>query len=215
MVVAPILTNLEGLTPGQRAALAAEMLPQLQNQGLSVRAATALAAACACSSATNIHYAKTAKARDPALYRLIQDGTLNATEAYRRIKERPPIKPKGLKAQPLAQRLADIARLASEGNASDQIAEAIDLSQERVRELANKAGIRLADVVTGHRPKLKIHRVIEETVSTLEGLALGLRTIDGARLECEAEEARQWVNSIDASLRVIGRVRKILRRSYE
>lgn len=213
MVSVFIPANLSELTTGQRAGLGAELLPEYQKQGLNVHEATVLAAATVASSATNIHYAKAVKARDPALYRLIQEGTLNVAQAYRRMKNRPQAKP--LKAQPLAQRLADIARLASEGNASDQIAEAIGLGPERVRELANKAGIRLADVVTGHRPKLNIHRVIEETVSTLEGLALGLRTIDGARLDCEAEEARQWVNSIDASLRVIGRVRKILRSSYE
>jgi hypothetical protein len=203
------------LTTGQRAVRGLDLLPELRrlHPHLTVQKLSELAGQMVGSSATNIHYAKSVKKRDPETYALIVNGSLHVAEAYERMRKRPQAKP--AKTQPRAKRLADIARLASDGNGSDQIADAIGLSRERVRELARTAGIRLADAVTGHRPGLNIHRVVEETVSTLEGLALGLRTIDGARLECDTDEARQWVKSIDASLRVIGRVRKILRGSYE
>lgn len=220
------------LTNAQRSAIGVEMLPALSEEArkrqlASLRRGTTCpvppapverpkrkfneaveeAARIVGASGTNIQSAKAVKERDPATFELLKLGEVNVTEAYRRVQH--------LKSAPRAlpreRRLADIRRLAAEGNRSSQISAAIGISEEHVRTLAHAGGIKLADFQIGHGPRINVRRVIEETVSTLEGLALGLKTVDGARLECRPDEALEWVKSIEASCRVIGRLRKNLR----
>lgn len=220
------------LTNAQRSAIGVEMLPALKEEArkrqlANLRRGTTApvppapgerdkkrklteavgeAARIVGASGTNIQIAKAVKERDPATFQLLKSGEINVTEAYRRVQQlKPP------RNQPKERRHADIRRLANEGNRSSQIAEQLGISAEHVRTLAHGAGIKLVDDLLGHTYRINVHRVIEETVSTLEGLALGLKTVDGARLECRPDEAQEWVKSIDASWRVIGRLRKILR----
>jgi hypothetical protein len=218
------------LTNAQRSAIGVEMLPALQEEARKRRMAglrrgttpvtprvgerkkleaVEAAAKIVGASGTNIQYAKAVKQQDPELFQRIKRGEVNVAEAYRQVRDKPKTAPP--RNQPKAVRIADIGRLAQEGNRSAQIAALLGISEEHVNALAGEASITLPDAVIGRRPKIKAHRVIEETVSTLEGLALGLHTISGQRFDCAADEAREWVKSIDASLRVIGKVRKYLR----
>lgn len=220
------------LTNGQRSAIGVEMLPALHEEakkrqvgglrrGVNLpvpanlrerepqREAVETAAAIVGASATNIRYARAVKDRDPGTFEKIKTGELNVWGAYQRVKDTAPSVP--ARCQPKAVRVAAIRKLAQDGNRSAQISAALHISQERVNELAREANIRLPDALIGHKPAIKVHRVLEETVSTLEGLALGLRTVSGQRFECDSKEASEWLQSIDASLRIINKVRKYLR----
>jgi len=219
------------LSNGQRSAIGAEMLPALEAEAHQRRLATlrrgtdvpvrpALderedgraavhAARIVGASATNIGYAKAIRERSPEIFARVKTGELNVATAYRLVKESPVARP--ARNQPREVRIAEIRKLALEGNRRAQIAERLNLSEERVSELATAGEIVLPDAVIGRTPKIKAHQVIEETVSTLEGLTLGLRAIDRVRFECTKEEALEWATSIDASLRVINRVRKQLK----
>ena len=219
------------LSNGQRSAIGAEMLPALEAEAHARRVATLKrgqeipvrselderedgrasihAARIVGASATNIGYAKAIRERDPETFARVKSGELNVATAYRLMKAKTDIPPP--RNQPREVRIAEIRKLAQEGNRRAQIAECLHLSEERVSELASAGEIVLPDAVLGRTPKIRAHHVIEETVSTLEGLALGLRAIDRVSFPCTAQEALEWVKSIDASLRVIHRVRKQLR----
>ncbi len=176
-------------TLGQRAAVGVEMLPALQQaareQSLSNPVlpgapkprgrrpdSTELAAVLVRVGATTIHYAKKVLEQDAHLFDRIKKGELTVGQAYRLVNGKQAHRRSG--SQPREKRVSDIRQLASEENRADQIASMIGISTERVRELAHSAAITLPDNLLGKRPKIKAQRVIEETVSTLEGL--GTRT---------------------------------------
>lgn len=165
------------------------------------------------AGATNISYAHSVMERDPALFQKIKAGEVNVKEAYLQVRGRAPAKPQShvSRGAPRERRIADIRRLAQEGNRMEQIAAQLGISEKRVSLIAHAAGITLADASFLRSHKIRAHRVIEETVSSLEGLALGLRTVAGLRLEFDPAETTEWVKSIDASMRVINRLRKYLR----
>lgn len=222
------------LTNGQRAAIGVEMLPALREEakqrqlaglkrGLVIpvppavgerdtkkQEAVEAAAQIVKASATNIQYAKAVRERDPEVFDRLKRGELNVFTAYRHVKE----KPAPAQRLPRALRLADIRRLAAEGNRAMQIGKAIGLSPQRVSELAHAAGITLPDAISGigRSRHLNARRAIEGTVSGLEGLALGLREIEGLEVEAAPHEAKDWAQSIEASLRPISRLKKLLKR---
>lgn len=222
------------LTHGQRSAIAVEMLPALQEEsrkrqlaGLkrgatlpvppdvverdSKKGETVDAAARIVGiSGTSVQRAKAIKASNPEAFEQIKRGVLNIAPVYEEMRKH--VAPR---AQPRDVRQEEILRLAKEGCRSSQIAEELNISAHRVRLIARRAGIVLPDATIGHVQKISVRRVIEESVSTLEGLALGLQTVNGGRIESTPEEALEWVKSIDASLRIISKLKKTLRGFYE
>lgn len=220
------------LTHGQRSAIAVEMLPELQQEAkkrqlTGLRRGATLpvppnwgergkrrseavdeAARIVGSSGTSVQRAKAIKVDDPAAFEQVKLGVLNLSRAYDEMKLKVDKAPR---SQPIAIRQEHIRRLAKEGNRSGQIAEALNLSDQQVRRLARLGNIVLPDINLGHVKKVNVRRVIEESVSTLEGVALGLKTVDGGRVECLPDEAAEWVKSIDASMRIIAKLRKSLR----
>lgn len=220
------------LTHGQKAAIAVDMLPALTEEakqrqlaglkkgqlpvipsvGERGTPATDEAGAIVGISGSSVQQAKALKERDPAAFEKLKAGLLRVGPAYDalQVKVQKGIA-KPARGRPVAERVEEVRQLAKEGNRRDQIAEALDLSPERVSYIARRGGITLADAAIGHHARINIRRVIEESVSTLEGVALGLKTINGARVECEVEEASEWVKSIDASMRIISKLKKALR----
>jgi hypothetical protein len=226
------------LSSSQRAAIGAEMLPALQQEALERRDAclkrgTALpvlppvaerddgprrkhrtieaAARIVGAGATNIQYAKTVRERAPHLFEQIKTGALTVKRAYRQTLNHPEPDPSAFARQPKAIRIEAIRSMAREGYRMAQIAARLKIGQERVSLLAKEGGIVLPDASLGHVYTIKAHRVVEETVSTLEGLALGLSTVSGARFECSRLEANEWLQSMEHSLRMIAALRKYLR----
>jgi len=225
------------LSNGQRAAIGVEMLPALREEakqrqlaglkrGLVIpvpptvgeraskkQEAVEAAAQIVKASATNIQYAKAVQERAPEIFQQLKRGELNVFTAYRRAQGKPAQAPSAQRL-PRDVRLADIRRLAAEGNRAMQIGKAIGLSSHRVSELAHKAGIALPDAISGigKSRHLNARRAIEGTVSTLEGLALGLREIEGLLIEAAPDEAKDWAQSIEASLRPIKALKRTLKR---
>jgi hypothetical protein len=219
------------LNHGQRSAIGVEMLPALQEEAKKRQLAglkrgssfpvppkvgeresgkseaVDAAGRIVGTSGTSVQRAKAIKAADPEAFEKIKQGLLKIGPVYAEIKR----KEGAPRYQPREVRQEEIRRLAKEGNRSDQIAQALKISEQQVRRLARLGGIGLPDATIGHVAKINSRRVVEESISTLEGVALGLRTINGARLECSPSEAAEWVKSIDASIRVISKLRKILR----
>lgn len=222
------------LTNGQRAAIGVEMLPALREESRKRQLANLRrgvvspvppkvgereknhkseivdeAARIVGTSGTSVQRAKAIRNSNPETFERIKDGTITIGSAYEGLKKSRAIP----RAQPQEIRLEAIRRLVKEGNRCEQIAEALHITEPRVRRLARMGGIVLHDKNFGHVKRVDVHRVIEESVSTLEGVALGLKTVTGARLECSPHEAEEWAHSIECSMRVIGRLRKILRGS--
>lgn len=223
------------LTHGQKAAIAVEMMPTLEeesrvrqfaglrrgtmpgitparNRPRSERTDTAAHAASIVGvSATSVSEARAVKNKDPQTFEQIKLGVLKVGPAYHELRAKGIVGAQVGRAQPLALRIEAIRRLAKDGNRSQQIAEEIGISPEHVRELARKGSVVLPDQALGHATRIDMRRVIEQSVGTLEGIALGLKTVNGARVECAPHEAQEWVKSIAASMRIIGQLKKTLR----
>lgn len=227
------------LSNAQRAAIGVEMLPALREEakkrqlaglkrglvipvppilgerdrrakkGEAVEAAAAIVGA----SATNIQNAKAVKERDPEVFEELKRGALKVNQAYRRVRDKPRPAPQGVQRLPREKRLADIRRLAGEGYRVAQIAQAIGLSQRRTSQMAHEARIAVVDAISGigKTRHLNARRAVEETVITLEGLALGLREIEGLEINAAPHEAKEWAQSITASMRLISALNRHLK----
>lgn len=219
------------LTHGQKAAIAVEMLPALMEEararqvavlkkgpvlpamgerdgGLAVDVAGAIVGV----SGSSVSQVKVLKERDRDAFEKVRAGVLKVAPAYDELRRKVRAGlAKPARGAPRDERMEAIRRLAKEGHRREQIAEELGISEDRVSWLARKGEITLADAVIGHHAKINSYRVVEQSVSTLEGVALGLKTIDGARLTCAPDVASEWVKSIDASMRVVGKLKKALR----
>ncbi len=219
------------LSKSQLAAIATEMLPQLREEA-SKRKAQATGAPRGEKSVLPVSAGETGNARDiaakmvgvghsivqraaevkktdPALFERIKTGEVTVESAHRNLRHGVPLPDKPQKA-PRAERERQIRELAALGNRADQIAEKIGTSVQRVRELANAAGITLPDAAIGRAHKIDAHRVIETTVHGLEGYSLGLQTINGAVNSIDPAVAAQWAESLRASFVSLHKLRKQL-----
>lgn len=103
-----------------------------------------------------------------------------------------------------------LEELAAQGFTSRQMCKALGLSRDdQVRALAREFGIEIpADrTVLGTR-RIDSDRVVENTATALEGLAMGIESIDLAGVDSAI--ASQWADSLTDSMRVLNRfVRQI------
>lgn len=104
-----------------------------------------------------------------------------------------------------------ISTMAAAGNRSSQIAEHIGVSEERVRELARNFNITLPDAIIGKRRRIDPDRVVNETVTALEGLVMALDLIweDFDRLD--QSKLDDWTSSLSTSIRQLNRLNKQLK----
>lgn len=101
----------------------------------------------------------------------------------------------------LAVRVAQIRDLVESGHNTAQIGQELKLSEQHVRNLINthKMAKPLGFSVRGRA--IRIDVVLAETVSTLTGLAQGIQTIKGQRLESlPAEEAKEMLAEMRRAL---------------
>lgn len=110
-----------------------------------------------------------------------------------------------------ADRWEKVASLATSGHTSDQIAAKVDLAEATVRRGAKQRGIPIpADEVVGRVRRLDSDHVVDQTVHTLAGVAIGLDTLidytalDPARLD-------EWAESVTTSLRRLNRFARELK----
>lgn len=121
-------------------------------------------------------------------------------------KEHPVTPPRNL---PRPERVEQITALASKGNTSHQIAKQIGVDAHYVRRLSREEGIALADDVLG---KTRLHdstRILDETVTTLEAVAMSLTVVEIDQLDLDQVE--RWVASLTDSLRSLNRFTKQLK----
>jgi ParB-like chromosome segregation protein Spo0J len=108
------------------------------------------------------------------------------------------------------QRRALIAYHAGRGLSSPQISEIVGVADGRVREIARKHDIAIrADEVMARTRRIDSNRVVRETVSALEGLALGAQLVNVTALD--PAEIDGWAASMTASIRALNRLVKQLK----
>jgi hypothetical protein len=97
-----------------------------------------------------------------------------------------------------------IARLAAERLTSRQIAARLQISDQRVREIARKHRIAIpADAVTGRSRRIDSTRIVRETAHAMEGLVMGIELADLAELD--PADAAEWAASIAQCARSLAR----------
>lgn len=109
-----------------------------------------------------------------------------------------------------ARRAALIGRWAGEGSTSRQIAGLLGIRDDAVRRIAREQAIRIrADEVAGRTRRTDSNRIVRETASALEGLAMGAGLVDPAELD--KTQVPGWAASITASLRALNQLARTLK----
>jgi len=149
--------------------------------------------------------APAAEAFDAALDQAKAEGNLSRANVARHIT---PAVPKGKTADDVTARMQVVSDLAARGHTSRQIADRIGQHVSTVRKNARDHGIEIpADRVMGKSARaIDSNRIAQETVSALEGLALGLRLFDPDNTD--PAQADEWATSLNDSLRALNRFRK-------
>jgi len=220
------------LTKSQRTMAAAKLLPMLEEEArkrmlAGVKAdppelmpegqkhtgeSAEKAAASVGVSGRYVRMAKRVLEESPELTAKVEAGEMPLSAAFKALdaQHAPPEKKVREGHKPRAERVAEITRLASEGYRAAQIAEEIGVGVDRVREIANAEGITLPDKAIGRVHRVKVRRVIEETVHGLAGYAIGLSMINGSLDEITTPDATEWAQSLAESLKPINKLRKRL-----
>jgi len=110
---------------------------------------------------------------------------------------------------PLTERLDQIRRLANTGHRSNQIAQMLGISGDHVRRLAKTHDIRLPEGRTGSRT-INADRVMAESTSTLEGVAMAIGLIDTDELD--PGRVPEWAASLKDSIRTLQHLHKEMTR---
>jgi hypothetical protein len=110
---------------------------------------------------------------------------------------------------PLTERLDQIRRLANTGHRSNQIAQMLGITGDHVRRLAKTHDIRLPEGRTGNRP-VDPNRVLAESTSTLEGVAMAIGLIDTDELD--PGRVPEWAASLKDSIRTLQHLHKEMTR---
>ena len=131
-----------------------------------------------------------------------------ADKALRAADAEPEPKPEPTK-KPGNERSEQIATLARQGHRADQIADQIGISTQRVRQLARQHDIALPDEAFARARKLDHERILDQTIQTLEGLALGLDLLETDQTDPAQAEAR--ATSLNRSLAPIKKLAKQLK----
>lgn len=120
--------------------------------------------------------------------------------------------PAGRDSGPTAvrQRLKLIAYHAGRGLSSRQIAEVVDIGDNRVRALARKHNIAIpADATMARTRRIDSNRVVRETVYALEGAAMSVQLVNADELD--RSELPAWTESLTTSIRALNRLVKQLK----
>ena len=119
------------------------------------------------------------------------------------------------KAKPHQARELEIQRLADEGMRAAQIGAVIGVSAERVRYLAKRAAITLADTAIGRPRRLDAVRILTETINGIDAYVSGLTMLDGAPLPAmPTDDATELMQSLMRSLNGLKKLRTRMEDSY-
>jgi DNA-binding CsgD family transcriptional regulator len=102
-----------------------------------------------------------------------------------------------------AKRERQIRNLAKAGHTAAQIGAKLEMSEREVKNICRRINVITADAVIGRTRRIDPDRVVDVAVSSLEGLVVGLRLVEPARLDPARIEP--WTDSLTKSLRVFNR----------
>jgi ParB-like chromosome segregation protein Spo0J len=106
----------------------------------------------------------------------------------------------------VAARVAKAKEMAAQGYTSRQIAPAIGVEFKNFAEFKQRHGVVVpADKVTGNTLRLDSNRIVTESVSTLEGLVMGIGLADVSELD--PEQIDGWVDSFTDSIKALTKFR--------
>lgn len=102
----------------------------------------------------------------------------------------------------VAERRRVLTEMAGQGYTSRQIAERLDITEQRTRGIARDIGVDIAaDRVTPKSHRLNTQRVLSELLLSVEGACMGIGLIDAAAIEqVERDEAAQRLTQVISQL---------------
>jgi len=110
----------------------------------------------------------------------------------------------------VAAREAKCREMAEAGHTSRQIAAALGVHIQTVKETARRIGVTIAaDAVAGNTRRIDSNRIVGETVHTLEGAVMGASLVDFDDLD--RDQIAGWVTSLNDSLRSLNQLNKRLK----
>lgn len=126
-----------------------------------------------------------------------------------------PVEPPSFKSRAAVEaRVAKAKEMAEEGYTSRQIAEEIGIAVESMSDFRDRHGIEVpADKAIG---KTRLHnstRILDETVTTLEAVAMSLNVIEVDQLD--ADQIEHWTASLTDSTRSLNRFIKKLKETAQ
>lgn len=108
------------------------------------------------------------------------------------------------------ERSQEIRRLAESAHSTRQIAAMVGISEQAVKDIARRDGFEIpADKIVGRTHRHDSNRIVNEMVSTLEGLTFTLRLVEMNSLD--AVDVEVWTASLSDSLRSLNRFHKQLK----
>jgi hypothetical protein len=113
--------------------------------------------------------------------------------------------------RPKAERVEKISQMASEGYRAAQIATEMNVAIHYVRKIAREENINLADTQIGKVTRIDAARVIEQTVTGLEGYASGLAVIGLELADIPQQQAEEWERAMTEAMKPINRLKKRLK----
>lgn len=108
------------------------------------------------------------------------------------------------------ERAAEIRDLTAKGHTARQIAKELGIGREQVAAVASRHDITLVDAALGKRRRIDSNRVVNETVDSLAGLAIGIDLVQVADLD--PERVTEWAASLTESL---SKLRSFVKRMKE
>lgn len=116
---------------------------------------------------------------------------------------------KAVARRPRAERVAEIRAMVNSGHLPEQIAKALGIGVEQVRQLMHDAGIRIRMQKAGRA--IDSNRIVRESVATLSGIAQGLSLVRHLGIDAtEAQELRSELVSAMKAVRALDAILKEL-----
>ena len=111
-------------------------------------------------------------------------------------------------------RAREIERLAGLGYSSRQIAPKLGITEDTLRIIVRDYGLTIGADHHVKRTRLAdTNRIIEQSVSALEGITLGLDLIDPAAID--PERAQTWADSLTQSIAALSKARRQIKESIQ
>lgn len=144
---------------------------------------------------------------EAALEAALEDGNVSRANVLRKVK-------KETGPTTRDQRAELIEELAAQGYTSRQMPAKVGVTEETVRQIAREFGIEIpADRTSVRTRRIDSTRIVTQTATALEGLAMGIELIDYASLD--PEEVRQWTDSLTTSINALSKAVKKIKESVQ